>query len=82
MILHKYHPYKYNIKSKLISLGIEIKDVYEGLDKDVRPSQSTFSRYLNIKVEDNQSIPSDLLMAIAKVIGCQMEDLYTNQKVA
>ena len=39
-------------------------------------SRTTASQYINLKVDDHRSIPSDHLRRIAKALNVQMEDLY------
>lgn len=66
--------YKYRLKEigkqRCISMGSLIQ-------RATGVSRSTASHYMNLKQEDLRSIPSDHFREIAKALGVQMEDLYT-----
>lgn len=69
--------HKYNIKDKLSALPerrrLEIK---ASIMQSENLSESTYSRYINLRASDKQDIPATVLMRFARELNVQIEDLF------
>lgn len=67
---------KYRLKEKLGELTHrEYIAAIKSLPRGLGISQRTFFRYLNVRVFETFSIPSDVLIKLGKYFECQAEDL-------
>jgi hypothetical protein len=72
--------YKYNIKARLSSMLEGRLILIEQIIKETGCSKLTFYRWWNIQIGSQESIPSDDLKKISKILGVTMDDLY-NEKI-
>lgn len=68
---------KYRVNEELAKLTEESRvKVKNKIKAECTISDTTLSRYLNIKKNDTQSIPSDTLRVIAERLNVPMEKLF------
>lgn len=67
---------KYNLKEKLNMLTREeYRSALRDLPRALNISQRTFYRYMNIKISESYSIPSDDLARLARFFDCSIEQM-------
>jgi len=69
-------PYKYTLMEKLNLLTREeYRAALKDLPRALNITQRTFYRYINTRISETYSIPSDDLARLSRFFGCRIEDL-------
>jgi len=74
--MQNFLPYKYTLKEKL---NLLTREEYRAALKDLpgalNITQRTFYRYMNTKITESYSIPSDDLARLSRFFGCRIEEM-------
>lgn len=74
--MQEFLKYKYTIKEKLNKLTRdEYRAALKDLPRALNISQRTFYRYINTRITESYSIPSDDLARLARFFNCRIENL-------
>jgi len=74
--MQDFLPYKYTLKEKLNMLTREeYRAALKDLPRALNITQRTFYRYMNTKISESYSIPSDDLARLARFFNCRIEEM-------